>query len=135
MQRDREPEARKQSALLSVVVEQCRRAVEGSHRPNLRRFPIKVLIPLSESPDTDFDRSLRLVADRFVQLGHIGKGRRHVSRLHRKKVELRLSAQTLLEHLDIAHQLDRLVVADVENTPGSIARRGTRVTPSTMSST
>src|SRR6266481_5118852 len=94
---------------------------------HLRRFPIKGLIPLCKSPDADFDRSLWLIADRFVQLAHIGERRRYVSSLHRKKVKLRLSAETLLKHLYIAHELDRLIVADIEDTPGSITGRGIRV--------
>ena len=62
-----------------------------------------------------------------MQLAHIGERRRYVSSLHRKKVKLRLSAETLLKHLYIAHELDRLIVADIEDTPGSITRRGIRV--------
>src|SRR2546427_11316147 len=94
---------------------------------HLRRFPIKGLIPLCKSPDADFDRSLWLIADRFVQLAYIGERRRYVSSLHRKKVKLRLSAETLLKHLYIAHELDRLIVADIEDTPGRITGRGLRV--------
>src|SRR5712664_1764795 len=93
---------------------------------HLRRFPIKGLIPLCKSPDADFDRSLWLIADRFVQLAHIGERRRYVSSLHRKKVKLRLSAETLLKHLYIAHELDRLIVADIEDTPRRVACRGVR---------
>src|SRR5882762_11096619 len=102
---------------------ECRRTLGELHRLkhlHSRGCPIKGLIPLRKSPDADFDRSLWLIPDRFMQLAHIRKRRRNISSLHRKKVELRFSAETLLEHFDIAHELDRPVVADVEDTPRSV---------------
>src|SRR5580704_19647782 len=74
--------------------------------------------PLDELAHPDLDRGRRTVADVTHQVVDVGEGLRHVAELHRQEILLRLAAEAFLDHLDVAHQLYRLVVADVVEPEG-----------------
>src|SRR6202042_2842016 len=54
-----------------------------------------------------------MVADAAHQIVDVGKRFRYVAQLHGQTVLLRRATETLLEHLDVTHQLYRLIIADV----------------------
>ena len=62
---------------------------------------------------TLLDRRRRPIADVRHEILDVGPRVRHVAELQRQKVLLRRAAQALLEHLDVAAELDGGVVADV----------------------
>src|SRR5882724_2585622 len=68
-----------------------------------------------------FDRGLRPKSHRLSEIGYIGHRRGNIARLHRQQIERGLATQFGLEHGNTVHQLDRLVVPDVENAIGRTA--------------
>src|SRR5690606_14534479 len=79
-------------------------------------------VPVDEPPHADLDWCARPVADVLDQILHVGPRVGDIAGLHRQEVLLGLASEAFLEHLDIAHQVDRLLVADVVET----VRRGAR---------
>src|SRR5437879_13217503 len=69
--------------------------------------------PLDELPDPHFDGRVRPIPHVPHQIVDIGVGLGHVAQLQRQAVLHRLAPEALLDDLDVAHELDRLTVADV----------------------
>src|SRR5688572_29151867 len=74
---------------------------------------VVVEVPGDEFRDTLLDWRRGPVADDAHEVLGIGPGVRHVANLQGQQVLLRLAPEAALEHLDVAHQLDRTVVPDV----------------------
>src|SRR6185437_14773224 len=78
--------------------------------------------PVDEAPHAHFDRRRGPIAHVPCQVLDIRKRFRHVAELQRQEVLLGLAPQALLDHLDVAHQLHRLVIANVVETKGRATR-------------
>src|SRR5258708_7882027 len=106
-------------ALFLTQVAKCHLA------PKVSRFlSIIVQVPVHEGADPGFDRRRRRVVEGGPGLLHVGLGAGDVTGLHGEQIELGLAAQLLLQHPDVAHQLDPLAVSEVEDAPGGDAAGG-----------
>jgi hypothetical protein len=85
---------------------------------------VEVPVPLHETRDAGFDRRRRRVTGVALQGHDIGVRVRHVAGLQRQQPLLRLAAEAVLEHLDVAQQFHRLVVADVVDAVWRAGRGG-----------
>src|SRR3989344_7290298 len=74
------------------------------------------LVPLHEAADSMLDGSAWPETDVFSKAFDIGRGRWHIPILHWQHFKFGLLSQALFQHLDVAHQLDRLVVANIIDT-------------------
>src|SRR5512134_1640659 len=83
-------------------------------------------IPIDEVAHALLDGSARPIADVAREILDVGPGVGHVAELQRQKILLGLSPQAFLEHLDVPHQLDGLLIADVIDPIRRFARRGIR---------
>ena len=82
------------------------------------------LIPLDEPGDPLFQRRAGAKTGIAHQIVHVGIGLGHVARLHRQKFLRGRASQALLDQGDHFQQLDRLIVADVVDAIGGVARAG-----------
>src|SRR6187399_3718436 len=73
----------------------------------LRRVGLVVLeVPVHEPPDANFHRRRRLVPHIAHQVFDVGIGVGHIARLQGQQILDGLPAKAVLEHLDIARQID-----------------------------
>ena len=87
------------------------------HRSNVVVLPV----PIHKALDSDIDRGGRLESGVLDQGIDIGVGGRHVTRLHVEHVLFSFHSQAGFERLYHGHELDRLMVADVVESVGSVA--------------
>src|ERR1700722_1544127 len=90
---------------------------------------VKRKIPFDELLHTRFQIGARPIAHVARQRFDIGPGVGQIAGLHRQQILLRAPPQALFEHLDVAQQRHRLLIADVVNSirgraRGRIRRRG-----------
>src|SRR5882762_4853174 len=79
-------------------------------------------VPVDEAPNPILDRRTGREGDRLAEVVDVGKSFRHVAGLHRHQFADRGLAHRLLDQPHDLGDLDRRVVADVVDAPGSAAR-------------
>src|SRR3977135_3731532 len=79
-------------------------------------------VPVDEPPNPILDRRIGREGDRLAEVVDIGESFRHVTGLHRHQLADRRLAHRLLDQPHDLGDLDRRVVADVVDAPGSAAR-------------
>src|ERR1700736_747928 len=82
--------------------------------------------PLNKSRQAVLKFCRWLVAQEFCRLGNVGASQRHVARLLRKSIDLRLLAERRLDSRDQIFQLNRFAFAkikDIEQWPAILKRR------------
>src|SRR6516225_2985116 len=87
------------------------RVPESSYELELHLVIVE--IPIDEAADALLDRRAGPVAHVRDEILDVGPSVGNVALLHRQQVLLRLAPETVLEHLDVTHELDGLLVADV----------------------
>src|SRR5205823_11811388 len=92
------------------------RSTFNTQRQSGGPFSVELTVPFNEEANTLFNRRLRSIADRAMQLADISIGDRHVSCLHRLPFDECSFAKLLFEHSNKPCKLDRLVVSNVVNT-------------------
>src|SRR5690606_31926304 len=79
--------------------------------------PMIPTIPVGKTMDTIFQRGRGTETDVTGEVIDVRKRRLYVAGLHRQQFLLRGSSERLLQKSDDAHQLRRLVVADIVDSP------------------
>src|SRR5512138_1751150 len=95
---------------------------QGRVTERLQLHAVVIDVPVDEVTHTLLDRRAGSIADVRGEILDVGPGVRHVTELQRQEILFRLAPETLLEHLDVAHELDWLLVADVVQPVRRLAR-------------